>query len=129
MKYIKIIKRVSMKELLFENAKIIEKSKSRVLVEYDEKGKRKQKVYKYSGPKGVGDTVSLFTTSNVSIFHMLFLFIPVFCLILGICVGFVFENKVFQYILTLSLGLVSFLFVAIIEKRIFKKSLNKIICE
>ncbi|MBO4412890.1 MAG: SoxR reducing system RseC family protein [Clostridia bacterium] len=118
-----------MKDLLVENAKIIEKSKTRVLLEYEQNGKTKQKVYKYAGQKNIGDFVNLYTITKESIFHMLFLFIPVFCLILGLCVGFAFSNKVFQYVLTLCLGTISFLIVAYFEKKYYKNLLSKVICE
>lgn len=118
-----------MKNLLIENAKIIEKSKTRVLLEYEKDGKNQQRVYKYNGKKGVGENVNLFGVSNNKLLHILFLLIPVFCLILGLGIGFVFQNKLFQYILTLSLAIVSFLIVALLEKFIYKNKLNKIICE
>ena len=118
-----------MKNLLIENAKIIEKSKTRVLLEYEKDGKNQQRVYKYNGKKGVGENVNLFEISNNKLLHILFLLIPVFCLILGLGIGFVFQNKLFQYILALSLAIVSFLIVALLEKFIYKNKLNKIICE
>ena len=117
-----------MKNLMYENATIIEKSKNRVLVEYLDNNKKKEKVFKYSGNKQKGDKVNIYSKKAENFLHLFFLLIPVICIVVGLSLGFIFKNTLYQFILSSGLGVLSFIIVSLIEKFYFQE-LNYFVCE